>query len=144
MTINTRSSTMYDLTCVGPLPQWRFCRMIISLEICRSSETLGSSPPSPGSLSSVIEASLAGWRSGSRGIDRAVPDWGSEHEQFRGEIRVDVVGAHERHHPAAGQPLDLADRLVPHRLLELVAHCQHRFVIATIRENPLALRERVL
>src|SRR5579864_5576144 len=67
-----------------------------------------------------------------------------EDEHLDGDVRVDVVIAHETDHLASHQPLDLLAAAVAHHPLPAPAEIQHRLALTRPNQGPLPTRERVL
>ena len=68
---------------------------------------------------------------------------GREHEGLSGQVRVDVLIAHERDHLAAGRLFDEGDEVLAHYLLKAPAHVYHDIGLALVDEPVLGLGQRV-
>ena len=69
---------------------------------------------------------------------------GFEDEDFGGEVGVDVVGAHERQHGAAGEVFDGGDAIGAHGVLVGATRFEHVFGAVAVGEVALAGRQGVL
>src|SRR4051794_32387719 len=67
-----------------------------------------------------------------------------EHEDLHGEVRIDVVVAHEADDLASRQALDLLADLRLHDALPASAEIEHGARLARVGERLLAVREAVL
>src|SRR5581483_3921129 len=81
---------------------------------------------------------------GGRESETAQSSSGSKMKTSTPPVRLDLVVAQERNDAAAGDPLDGADRVVPERALEQVAHMPDRVVPALPLQRLLGRRHRVL
>ena len=67
-----------------------------------------------------------------------------EHEQLGGDVRVELVAAHEGDHPSPGQPLDRLAEVRLHRPLEELADVPDRIDVLAAAERALGVSEHVV
>src|SRR4051794_12889497 len=114
--------------------------------------------PSPGAVGSTRSPATTPNLPSHRGPghDRALRGWwvtvrdccGSgvavEYEALDRDVRIDVVGAQERHHDTAGDFFDAPDKIASHRLLEGETDTEDQFPLVVPHEAALALGQGVL